>query len=398
MTAPIAKKKVTVLDVAGKLPDIKPWQTQEFSLFDVFILAAGFEDRAVAVFDLLIENNLLGISTTLILGRYSTHEKENDANLRYIYSVCNKLGVPIVEMNATSTIDTWETLRFRLSQLEKNSRVGFDSSGSSGDLILTTIKAVLTNKESYKFVVFYTAAKSYAPDVDEYNSNKTALIDRLLNDSDESPIKEFGAEAVIAHHLYPGHHQPDVPNFVIVVPSLRPHRMIKCINHIGEQELPAIIDSSVWIIAKDAEVQNSWRGDLLKDVVNRLPEKYSGGSIGPNQKGLNSKTACPTSFGESLGVFFEAIDSNIGKNTYLVHMGAKLHAVAASFALAVRSEVRVISARPKTYVPSAYSSGVGQTFTISFENLADTVENLEKIGTLKVQSGTRGFGNYTPSA
>ena len=381
-------------DACAFVPKLADINVTSVGPFDLFVLAAGFEERAVAT---LRELGGKFRADTVIVGQYATNSEDNERNLADIYTIATAHGAEVKNVRVEEAYAFRETLLDEVARYPGKCRIGVDISGASGEFILTIFAAIFELQSKVSCTVFYARAATYFPKREDWASAPFSMVERLANEvSFEDSVKEFGVDGVSTHQCFPGIHRKDVATAIIAVPSIRLPRLARCLSTISEHALSTAHRNVFWMLTQDASPADSWRYDLLRSVLETLPREYSGTTQSGGEEIFtedNHLVIDPADFPGSIAKFVTAVDQFVGRNIVLVHMGAKLHAVAIAAVLVARSEVRAVGARPSKYNPSAYSVGYETPRALHIDDVAKFVERLRNVGAIKLHSNRRGFGH-----
>lgn len=378
--------------VAAQLPPVERWDGKGVSP-DLFICAIGFEMRARAVSQELALSHSGSKSCVALVGEYQTNGPDNEENREPIttalQSFCSELRY--VSADRPEEISrAIEAFMLEWADAAEPARVAVDLSGASGTFILSVLSSLFRSARRVRLDVLYAEPERYFPELSEFESALSSLIDNAVAPGDEHTFVEQGVSAVDVHELHPGVSVENRPDFIIAVPALRTSRLIKCLGHIGEQPLAAPAQSIYWILGDPPAASMKWRLELQRRIVNRqlasIVGKEASDPTAPRLDETNSRACSTRDYRQTLGVLIEQIDAHAGSNVWLVHMGAKLQAVGSALALASRSEVAVVSSRPLRFNAARYSAGIGALWCIRFDDLAGLLDSLTRIGQLVLET------------
>jgi hypothetical protein len=385
-------RRIGFEDVASFLPPVESWDG-EGSDPDLLICALGFEDRAVSGAHELVRN--LGGNRTFercaLIGLYPTNHSDNEKNRRPLLEAIQGLAGTIEYVQADTPSEVQRAVFGSLDRLDgKRVHVVFDISVASGTFILSVIHSLIAAGRQLTLDIIYCEPEEYFPKHEQFEHRLEELIADAISPGDDASFMERGVSMVDVSELHPGVNVENRPDHVIAVPAFRTSRLIKCLAHISDQPLAAPLDSIFWIMGEPPASDLKWRHEFQSRIVNRqlaaLVGKEPGAEHVPSLCAKNHATCSTRDYREILRAIIAQVDSKGGENVWLVHMGSKLQAVGVALALAIRSEVTVLRARPEHFNSAKYSKGIGTLWRIQFGSFAEMLGSLNRVGTLEFET------------
>ena len=347
---------------------------------DLFVGAAGFEERVLAIPKQLLAQGAQ-ISGASLIGRYKTNVEDNGKRETELIPILQRLAAPVEFFDADSPESTNCAIRSVLGALsngKKRLHVAFDISGASSTLIFSVLGSLLRDQRPFSLTIFYSTAKTY---YEPSSGRETPVLKWAPED-----MRESGVAEVEANELYPGIHHDHLPVFVIALPSMFTSRMQRCLSYLGVGPLGGGDRCVHWILPNTTEQEHRWRQDKVLQAAMALVRS---GTEESDQTSLaeESFSYCDVfNYVECVRKVMKQIDAKAGSNISVVHMGTKLQGVGVALALAARSEVAIVSARPEWFDAASYSQGVGEVFCLEFTHPHEIVKGIAQVGTLTVQS------------
>jgi hypothetical protein len=379
-------------DVRAFLPEVMPWDGMAAPP-DVYITALGFEDRAVAITEELASRLAFASVPVVLVGCYESNLQDNECNGDRMRQALEKFCRERRDFGADNPSGIDQTVRAAIEELMPGRnfvRVVFDISGSSGTLILSVMAALTSQASRVKLEVVYAEPQEYSPSKHEYECNAENLVKEGLADGNENSFVEQGVSDVDINELYPGHNVENRPDRVLAIPSLRTSRLVRCLAHIGDQTIAAPQDSILWLLGEPPSASLKWRQELQRMIILRqlaqMVGKEPGEDTAPTLNADNLRVASTRDYRNILQILIAEIDESTGSNIWLVHMGSKLQAIGVALALHVRDEVAVLRSRPKQFNAAKYSKGVGTLWRLVFDDLAELLAQLQKVGQIELQA------------
>jgi len=234
---------------------------------DVFVLAAGFEDRAKAI----LEKTKFKSDAKCILIRYLNSVENNDKIFEFYKDVADakfkRKNVIIVDLRQGEEgrfehnfLAAFQSVPFEAVQ------VGIDISGMPAYATLTVLKVVRDQRPTYKQAVFYTAAAEYTPTYAEYadlvKSNKTEEIDLVPR----SLALEMSENLLL--DSFSGYRSQSAKAFLAIFAGCEVHRSAGVIDAINPSRL-------LLLYGDPGDTSLAWRLDMSK----RLHKRFENGRM-----------------------------------------------------------------------------------------------------------------------
>lgn len=376
-------KPILATNVISTLPIIRKFESPPLT-FDLFIGTCGFEERVLAAPKLLY--NAKSNFKKIALGTYNTNPDDNLKRQDELLPILKKLNDDISFFEADSPEDIYRTIFSSLSGVEGSPKitVGIDISGGSATFITSVILSLVRLEKDLKLIIFYTTA-------DTYHSPKEKSRNEPVSLWSDTDLRERGVLDVSANELAPGIQHDHFPNYAIALPSMFPARLQRSLSFLGIGTLGGVEKNVFWILPKTDDPQHKWRQSQVKLSLMEMiygKEDQDLAENPSNQLLPNGQYEyCDVlSYTECLRIIMEQSYKNPNSNISIIHAGTKIQAVGTALAIAARPEIALIKARPQAFSADNYSQGVGETFTICFENLREACNNLSKIGQFEIEN------------
>lgn len=373
-------KQRNISDSLAGLSELKLIGDKLFDL-DFFIGACGFEERILAVPDLLCEKSV-SVTNKILLGTYETNPLDNEKRKRDLLPKLEMLSGQIEYFSAESPEDTYRCI---LAALGKNDpankiKVGFDISGSSATFIISTILGLIRTGADIDLSIFYTTA-------DEYHEPSTVTLDEPVAVWRDCDLRETGVTDVSANELAPGIQHDHLPSYVIALPSMFPARLQRGLSFLGMGTLSGADENVYWVLPFTDNPKHQWRQEqvkasLLNMIYGATEEDETQRVLPPEQWGYCDAL----DYRACIRLIMNQIEEHSGANISVIHSGTKLQAVGVALALSARREVALIKSRPQSFSADHYSSGIGSVYMIQLDNLQDISRGLSAIGSLNIEN------------
>lgn len=369
-------RTVTASDCLCDLPRLQPYTLVGSSL-DVFIAAAGFEERVLEVPRRLHKDGT-AVTGEILVGTYRTNVSDNQRRYGELEPLLASFGTAMSEFDADDPLAVVSALTDAMQRQPPTAlHVGFDISGASSTLILAVMAALARFPRVIALTVFYTTAQTYDQPLAD---GREALV---LEDQRETGV---GTEPLSVP--FGGYHHDHLPLSVIALPSLYTGRLEACLAHLDVGPITGSADNLYWLLPATGADEHKWRQDHTRKAVRELMLRLQGredeGVENEVIRADDMATCDVLDYADTTRCLVDRIDNLPGHNISIVHMGSKLQAVGVALATAARSEVAVLTARPASFNANKYSAGIGQTFILRFSHLGAVVKSIADIGTLKV--------------
>jgi len=377
---PFVVKKRSVEDVIAGLPQARQFDGS-LAPIDLFIGAAGFEERVLAVPTRLKETGTT-IRGQALLGRYRTNPQDNALRESELRPILEDLGARIEVFDADSPEGTVSAITGALRALSGKERhhVVLDISGASSTLIFSALSSLFRANTDFQLTVLYVAAA-------RYHEPESVGRDEPVMRWGQQDFREVGVTEVDHNEIYSGIHHDHLPGFVVAFPSMYPARLQRCLSHLGVGPLSGADESVYWVLPTTTDDEHRWRQEAVKQSLIGLIHGDADQDSEVERKLPDGRhTHCDVSdYGGCIRIVMEQIDANAGANISVIHMGTKLQAIGVALALASRPEVALVSARPEAFAARTYSQGVGHMLSIEFKELREIVQRMAQVGTLDVE-------------
>ena len=348
-------------------PIVSDWEPEPLTV-DLLVLSAGFEPRVCAFPAKLVEVSQ-GVIPAILVGQYQTNPEDNARRYTDISPLLKKFAGVIHEVDADVPEDILRAI-IKLSESMKIERVAFDISGASSNFIFSVIGSFAQKLPHVELTVLYAEAASY---------NQSTKVSENRDEPREIP--EHGVANVWNNAIFQGLHQDAAGSHIIAFPSLYLSRLARCLNFCGEA-VESLAERNVhWVLPFTDSVDHKWRHDATIEVIKRLVATPSEDTSCIGELNSETQVDCHIhSPDQAARLVLKEAEARPGENIYLVHMGSKLQAIGAALALAARSEISLVHARPDKFVPEAYSDGIGQMHIFKIPSIGKVVRSMASIG------------------
>lgn len=368
----------------GALATLPPMEKYDGTLrdIDLFICAAGFEDRVLAV-PRSLESTHKKIIKSALIGRYKTNPDENLKKENLLTPILTSLGANLNYFHADTPEETHKTIQSAILKLNKNSppHVVLDISGGSSTFITTTLNSLLRSDKNLDITIFYTTA-------DIYHTPKSTSTENPIAVWTEDDMRELGVDSVTINESIPGIHHDHLPNYVIAIPSMFTARMQRGLSHLGIGNLSGADESVYWILPSTEEASHQWRqSQVEKSLLRMINGESEADELVIQRLPEGRWSYCDAlDYIDCTRTVMTQIDTHFDHNISIIHVGSKLQAVGISLALAARREVSIVNTRPQSFSAATYSQGQGQIYCIRLENSTQITQALAKVGSIDIEN------------
>lgn len=368
----------TVTQAIEDLPDLRRYVDEPIDSCDLLLIAAGFEERVLKVPSLLRATS--SRAKHVRVARYSTNIEDNTSRWAELKPIVEAVSDDVAFFDAEDPTELIADVASMFSG-ETIVRIHVDISGASAPLILSMI-GVLADRQNIDIhvTVWYSEAGQY------FLPKAVEALPSAWGDDDRP---EVGVSNVWAHPIFRGHHHDSAGPFVIAFPSLYTARLARCLSFCEATE--TLGESNVlWVLPDTTHRDHQWRHQKVKEAI----ECLLAGAIGGSDTGViapeSARNVGTHDYRGALKAVVEASDSNEGHNIFLVQFGSKLQSLGSALALAARTEIAAVYARPEKFNADQYSSGFGEVWALDLPNLRSVVDSIQSIGALEYISEISG--------
>lgn len=363
-------------EVLADLPQLEELESITNDI-DILICAAGFEDRVLCVPGRLIDSNKK-VSRKVLVGQYQTNLSDNSRKYSELEPMLKALCKDIDTFNADSPDCIFKAVSGEIDKAGDGVRIGFDISGASSTLIVSTIFTILNSDVRSFLTLFYATAESY---------HEPSLIDRAapMELWSSCDYREHGVNGVDVNELMPGLHQESNPTYVIAFPSMFSARLERCLGHLGVVPKSGSEDSAFWVLPSAEHDEHEWRQRQAHNIAIKLV--YGAGDDAPENLPDERWCSCDAlDYKRSTQILFRQIDGKSGSNISIVHLGTKAQAIGVALALSGRREVAFVNARPLSFSADTYSQGVGKLYKLELGDSLSVKDSISSVGSLRVKN------------
>lgn len=348
---------------------------------DILIIVNGFEDRSNALINQISKTSYK--AKQVLIGKYETNKSDNENKLPELIEGIKKItNNNHVELKADDPLLINSVLSKHIENIKNEIIcISIDISVASDRFILSAIHTLLDSTKQIKLRIIYFEARDYHPSHKEYLNDKKNSVSTILN---SDTTHEHGIGKIFPSPIHPAYKSENsYSNYLIAIPTLKLSRMLAMLDDYDSSFFSdRSRDSIFWILGKP-EQKHSWREELQKEVLQLGLQKQQ-----TNDKlmdGDNTVSCSTLNYLDIMQTIVEKIDNNPRKKFTIIPMGSKMQMVGVGLALFLRSECSVLFASPKKFNAQSYSDGIGQGWSIRFENTNSLKENLKKIGCFNIQ-------------
>lgn len=362
-------RRISLADIADRLPAPMEWgSTYKCPGGDLYICALGFEPRCLSVSDQMAKDGTR-FEHCLYL-EYMTNVDDNQRTLGPLKKNLEKLSESIHCLNADAE-DFAAQMSGLLERLlsagtpDRTLSVYLDISGFANRFVISTLRAILEAR--CNLVVLYAEANIYHPTEGEYRAEP-------LRWSDEDQLGlERGVSNVRISRAFPGAHQDQLPDCIILFPSFRATRSLNVVSAIDPAYLLESNPDIIWMVGVPHLPEDGWREDVMREV-NRVGESSTSYSVSTFD------------YRESMRALERVYEENGGQRNFTISpLGSKMQAVGIALFCAYRDDVRIMESVPKEYNASSYSEGSKALWRIEFGGTDALCSALNTVGTLSME-------------
>lgn len=328
-------------------PALQEFTTLDVASGDIFILAAGFEDRVLACikcaqasgksFSVLAVNYLPGISENLFVD---------------VISFCSSHEIPIefIDYNRNMPYEFGMALQQNVLIKNCSNKIYIDISAMSRLLIVQTLYALRNRLD--KLIVLYTESERYSPSFEEF----TDAIERI--NKEEIYTFPMFISSGVADILFPPEFASSIlqgqPSRLIVFPSFNPYQLLAVMNELQPNYLEIVHG-----IPHDKD--NLWRRNAINDL-NRIEDI---------KRSKNEYDVSTFDYRETLKLLLDIYNKeNVFDQLTIVPTGSKLQALAIGIFRAFMEDVGIAYPTPHEFKDIAhYSQGVRRTYLLDLSFL-----------------------------
>lgn len=359
---------IEACDVIKELPKLYKYsKSPSLNKYDLLITAAGFEERAAAIPELIKNVNEFTCEATLV-GTYRTNKTDNQNRYQSIKYILDSLSRNVFEVDADSPSEVLRQFKNLTSDWIGKKAILFDISGSSTSFIATIIGSIHNSYPDICLHVIYAEAKKY---------HEPKELESLPNEWTSEDMSEEGVSIVDINPLFSGAARDNTDDAVIFFPNMSPSRIARSLSHFIEEYERFAARHVTWVFPKTENEQHSWRAEKMKQTVSDI--------LSISSESFENNISCDThdyiGAVEALLVFSQ---DNFGKNLGSILMGSKLQTLGATLALCARPEIKNVYARPDKFDAQNYSKGIGKIWQLNIEDFKSLIHKLSLAGELKL--------------
>jgi len=332
------------------IPNIRKFEEIQVDDSVCLMGAAGFEDRALAVFEEAQESNFENNIDEGIGVEYLPFDQRNDIN--GFTTGMESIGIGGDEINWI-TYDTREpdpfTPRFE-TLLEEITcdHVLLDISGMSKFLIILSLSVLAEN--DVKVTIFYAEADVYYPTKEKFEKEKSE------SPEEQPAFLTYGVYNIVSARKLSSMAKTGQPLVTIGFPTFNPQEMMALVSELPPHHFVSI--EGVPRLNKDA-----WRLEAIR-WLNRDLESYI------NVEYKRASTFDPNEIFERLNQIYDEYGD--AYRLILAPTGSKLQTVGAALFRRLHSDIQVVYPVTEEFAES-YTSGWKETWGIELDNIDETI-------------------------
>ena len=325
-------------------PNVEAFDVNAVSMGDVVVLCGGFEERASAVLDRLVEKGTKGV--TVVLVEYRPSYEENRIGYLKALAISAGMGVRECVYDRQLPVGGGENV----AELAKGAeRVHVDISGMSRLLIVQVIVALRV--AGLPMTIAYGEAAEYLPTEEDFEKRlgsleKETTLDFLSSGVFEvAATPELGSVAMVGEAIR-----------LVVFPSLEAVQ----IKNLLQEVQPTYVDV---IHGLPPAKENRWRRSAA--------EQLNAGAL-KRQTGVTAHEASTLDYRETIKVLLGIYASRSMFDRLLVApTGSKMQAVAVGLVRAALTDIQIVYPTPQHLMASTYTNGLRQIHQICVPDIAE---------------------------
>ena len=312
-------------------PAMEEFDVSSIGAGDVVVLCGGFEERASAVLERLVDAGRKDLTVVLV-----GYLPDNDANRAHdLLAIASTAGIAVREFtyDRQSPAGGGEDI---LRMANGAGRLHVDISGMSRLLIVQLVVAAVQG--GIPMTVVYGEAAEYSPTEDEFEREFEALAGEATLDFLSSGVFEVAATPELGSLAMLGE-----AIRLIVFPSLETVQMKNLLQEIQPTYMDVIYGTP------PASV-NAWRERAAEQLNARVLRR---------QEGVSIHRTSTLNFEETIEVLLEIYGKrNMFDRILIAPTGSKMQAVAVGLVRAVLTDIQVVYPTPQHLKASTYTKGV----------------------------------------
>lgn len=342
------------------------------SVFDVVILAAGFEDRALK----LLREGRFAEGAQCVLIRYVNNVANNRAVYRQYLELAHErfgeFNTHPVTLRDTNADLFMADLSAKLAALPRRARrIAVDISGMPSYVSCSVLKVARDHRPRESQTILYTAAEEYKPTIAEYEK-------LIADEPDDIELLPQSMALEMAENLtieaFAGH-RGSSKSCLAVLAGYEAHRAAGVIDDIN----PALL---LLLYGDPGDPRHAWRLDLSK----RLHRKFE------RTRRAASEVVSTLEVAEALGVLEEYYSYLIDDyDLFIAPIGSKMQSVAAYLFWERYGEVHLTFPLPIGYNPEHRPLGASTIYRLDLQPrrslYRSSGENTGNVATIDLSSG-----------
>ena len=352
--------RYTMEDVCSNLPEVEKFDQSGYcSNIDFFVSALGFEERCLKVPSLI---GKLAKNTGII--HPGTNVEDNERNLTNLKALLSHSNVAPTSFDGES-ISVCSKFREWVSSDTISPHIALDLTVMPSRVMLPIVSAIM--ELGGALTVFYTMAKRYLPDKEDFEKN------RAFYCSISDITTEEGVKCITPSVTHTGQHLDPLPACIVLFPNFRRERTRAVIASIDESLLDKSNEQLVWLLTKPFTNDFTWRLQATR-IVNSIKESDKSFAVEA------------VDYRDTMS-HLEMIYANYWKthNISISPLGTKMQRFGAALFNFSRPSTRLVYANPRRYSPGKWSSGIGTVYSVTFPSIAQLRNELLKLGQLTVR-------------
>lgn len=364
-------KQVQLINVLNDLPDIIALDCEkEFTgkEYDIYLCALGFEQRCLKIPEQLSKVKDFKCKQAIYF-EYATNIEDNEVNKQRLIRAFGKFADSCSHIKCDIE-DFTKYLRDFFKQISKSEdklKIIFDISVCSSKLLISVIK-VLFEFEVY-LMILYSEAAIYHPTCDEFSKHSEEWT------TEEGFGTALGVGDVIPSGEYPGARREN-PDLIIAFPTFKPERTKAIITYIDESIFIRPEKRIIWMV-----------GDPHMNAENKIKRKAIIRQINKISEEDASREVCTFDYKKTLVTLDQIYNNkNLDFHINISALGSKMQSLGIALFCYIRPDISIYHAVPDKYNPKQYSEGCKATWQISFGDLLNIRNILNRVGKLEIIS------------
>jgi hypothetical protein len=357
-------------EIIQRLPDVKAFNSdvsESITSINLFMCALGFEERCLTIPTAMAERTL--VADHVVYFEYATNREDNETNRSGLVGQLKQIARDPQPIGADDQRFGTD-LRDVLSRISRDHSSGcptvwFDTSVISNRLMMRCFKAFL--EFDINLVALYSEAAIYHPTQAEFDAEPHRW------SSEEFKGIEHGVSDVSISEEFPGFHIDQLPDCVILFPSIKKARSKAIINSVDPSLSTSSGENVVWLLGVPHASTDQWRLDAMRTVLDLKPD-------------WPCFEVSTFDYKDALSKLDSIYLSRVDKHKFTLGlMGSNMQTIGAALFCYLHPSVRVVFASPEEYNAQSYSEGCRATWIINFGRLDEIKRQIDRVGMIEIE-------------